>query len=316
MKKLIILTIFIIIVGSIGALWWNNGNSPADPKDKTPQIFVIRQGESIREIGNNLKTKKLIKDPVVFFLLVKKLGLDKKIQAGDFRLSPSMTAYKIADALTHGTIDIWATIPEGQRAEEIAEMLKKKIPTYEESWRDILNANEGYLFPDTYLIPKDANIKTVVAIMKDNLYSKIKKINLSPSDARLKEIIIIASLIEREAITNEEKPTIASVIYNRLKDSMSLDIDATLQYIKRGGPSGNWWSIPTAEDKNINSPYNTYINVGLPPGPISNPGLESIKAALNPQKTDYYYYLHDSQKRVHFSKTLEEHNHNIKRYGL
>lgn len=316
MKKITVLISILLVLLITGAVWWANGNTPVDPKSETSTIFVVNKGDGVREIANNLKEKGLIKSRIVFFLIVKQLGLDKEIQAGDFRLSPKMAATEIAQSLTHGTLDIWITIPEGKRTEEIAEILKKAIKTYDPSWQNMLIANEGYLFPDTYLIPKDANINTIISIMKNNFNSKIKSISLSQNDTRLREIIIIASLIEREALIDNEKPIISSVITNRLKAGMSLDIDATLQYIKGKDKIGKWWSIPTIEDKKINSPYNTYKNTGLPPFPIANPGLATIKAALNPKHSDYYYYLHDSNGNVHFAKTLEEHNLNIKKYGL
>lgn len=316
MKKISVLISIILITLAAGTVWWANGNAPVDPKSETSAVFVVNKGDGVREIANHLKEKDLIKSRIVFFLIVKQLRLDKKIQAGDFRLSPKMTATEIARNLTHGTLDIWITIPEGKRAEEIAEILKKELLSFEPSWQSILKSNEGYLFPDTYLIPKDADINTIISIMKNNFNAKIKSIILSQNDTRLREIIIIASLIEREALIDSEKPIIASVIANRLKDGMSLDIDATLQYIKGKDTTGKWWSVPTIEDKKINSEYNTYRNTGLPPFPISNPGLSAIKAALNPEQSVYYYYIHDSKGNVHFAKTLEEHNQNIKKYGL
>ena len=316
MKKITILFVIIVIVIATGIIFWIDQNAPADPKSKTSSIFVVKKGDGVREIATNLKAKGLIKNQVIFFLIVKQLGLDKKIQAGDFRLSPKMTTAEIAQNLTHGTLDIWITIPEGKRAEEIAEILEKELETYSPSWRATLISNEGYLFPDTYLVPKNADINSIISIMKNNFNAKIKSVNLSQNDSRLKEVIIIASLIEREAITDNEKPIIASVIDNRLKAGMSLDIDATLQYIKGQDVTGEWWSIPTIEDKKIISEFNTYRNAGLPPFPISNPGIEAIKAALNPQDSDYYYYIHDAEGNVHFAKTLAEHNANIKKYGL
>src|SRR3989344_5754024 len=144
MKKLIIVSVLILITAVIGLIWWQSGNLPADSKDKVPVIFVIKNGDGVREIANNLKQQKLIRDPVVFFLLTKQGGLDKQIQAGDFRLNRSMTALEIAKALTHGTLDIWVTLPEGVRAEEIADILEEKMPQYDKSWREVLNENEGY----------------------------------------------------------------------------------------------------------------------------------------------------------------------------
>jgi len=127
-------------------------------------------------------------------------------------------------------------------------------------------------------------------------------------------ILTIASLIEREALVDEEKPLISSVIHNRLNSGMALDIDATLQYAKGKDSQGKWWSIPRSEDTSIDSPYNTYLNPGLPPGPIGNPGIGAIKAAVNPEESSFYFYIHDSTGEVHFAETLEEHNENIQKY--
>ncbi|MDO8621401.1 MAG: endolytic transglycosylase MltG [Candidatus Levybacteria bacterium] len=315
MKRLTAIIILFIILAVGGIIWWENGLLPVNSKDATKNIFVVEKGSGLKEVASKLEAQGLIKNRIVFFLYTRLGKFEGKIQAGDFRLSPSMNLKEIAENLTHGTLDIWVTIPEGKRSDEIADILQEKIPSFKPSWRTILRTQEGYLFPDTYLIPKDATINQITNIMKNNFYAKIQSINLPSNDPRITKITIMASLIEREALRDDEKPIIASVITNRLNVGMSLDIDATLQYIK-GKSSGQWWSVPTIEDKKINSEYNTYMNVGLPPAPIANPGLEAIKAALNPQKTNYYYYIHDLEGNVHFAKTLEEHNANIRKYGL
>src|SRR3989344_1801487 len=129
MKRLIILLIVLILLAAGLVVWWKNGNMASDPANKTSQIFVVAKGEGVREIANSLKTKGLIKDPIIFFLQTKRLGLDKELEAGDFRLNPSMSLYDIIQNLTHGTLDIWVTIPEGMRAAEIASILKRDIPS-------------------------------------------------------------------------------------------------------------------------------------------------------------------------------------------
>src|SRR3989344_5961730 len=155
MKKIYITLGILLVIIAVTAVWWINGTSAANPNNKTPKIFIIEKGQGVRAIAKSLKDQGLIRDQVVFFLLTKKLGLDSKIEAGDFRLFSSMTAEEIAKELTHGTLDIWITVPEGQRAGEIAETLKAKMPNYEASWDAVLMENEGYLFPDTYLFPKE-----------------------------------------------------------------------------------------------------------------------------------------------------------------
>ncbi len=319
MKRLITVVILVLVFAVVSIFWWQNGVLPVNSQNTAPKIFVVKNGQGVREIANNLKTEGLIRDPVVFFLITKKDGLDKKIQAGDFRLNPSMSAYEVAESLTHGTLDIWVTIPEGFRAEEIADILEEKIPNYDESWRLTLDQNEGYLFPDTYLIPRDADIDMIISIFKSNFQTKYDSVkSLKTNNLSDTQTLVLASLIEREARLEEDRPLVASVIYNRLGIGMKLDIDATLQYaLGFQEDEKRWWKKSlTNEDKRLNSPYNTYTNPGLPPAPISNPGLSSIKAALNTTETDYMYYITDSSGKNRYAKTLQEHNGNIEEFGL
>lgn len=318
MKRLLIFTFIIIFLLGGLSLWWKNGISAVNSTDKSQKIFVIPQGEGIREIAGNLKKEGLIRDQVVFFLLVKKLGLDGKIQAGDFRLSPSMTAYEIAENLTHGTLDIWVTIPEGKRAEEVAEILLKNIPSYQDTWRETLTEHEGYLFPDTYLIPKDADIDLIVTLMKDNFDNKYAAIQSGKTNLTREEIVIMASMVEREAKFAEDRPLVGSVLINRKNIGMKLDIDATIQYaLGYQTDQKTWWKKGlTAQDIKLNSPYNTYLTSALPPTPIANPGLKALSAVVNPAQTEYLYYISDSSGRNHYAKTLEEHHANIKTFGL
>ena len=305
----------IIFLGALGFVWWTNGVKPVSKEDTSQKIFVIERGEAIREVGNSLKKEGLIRDPVVFFLLIKKAGSEKAIQAGDYKLSPSMDLYKIVDTLKHGTIDLWVTIPEGFRAEEIADTLSENLPV-DAVFRQKLAQEEGYLFPDTYLIPKDASAETVIEIMKSNFNTKTKAAGI-PQDAKsLSRIVTIASLVEREAKFADDAYMVASVITNRLEIGMGLQIDATVQYILGYISSEKvWWKRHlTIADLRTPSPYNTYIHAGLPPTPISNPGINALKAAANPAKTDYLYYVSDSAGHLHFAKTLDGHNQNVQKY--
>jgi len=273
MRKLSIVIILAVVIFIFGSLWWNNGLSPVDSKDKSQKFFVIPKGTAIRTVGNELKKEKLIKDPVVFFIYIKLNNLDHDIQAGSYRLSSSMSLPQIMDTLGHGTIDIWVTIPEGLRSEEIAAILKENIPTYKPEWVDRLTEEEGYLFPDTYLIPRDATADSIIMLLKNNFYKKIESTGLTKDSPNLKKIVTEASLIEREAKFAEDRPYVASVLNNRLSIGMALQIDATVQYVV--GYNSNtkkWWSQPAPYQLKIESPYNTYINTGLPPTPICNPG--------------------------------------------
>lgn len=313
-KSLIVIIIAIVFFFGV-IIWWNNGLSAVNPHDKTQKFFVIPKGTAIRTVGNELKTQGLIRDPVVFFLYIKQNNLDHDVQAGSYRLSASMNLPTIMQTLGHGTIDVWVTIPEGFRAEEIAQILKESIPSYKETWVESLKSEEGYLFPDTYLIPRDADIASIISIFKNNFYKKIGTIGLTKDTPGLSHIVVIASLIEREAKFAEDRPNVSSVISNRLDIGMALQIDATVQYsIGYNQQNGKWWNEPTSQQLKIPSLYNTYINAGLPPAPICNPGLSAIDAAAHPASTNFIYYVNDSKGKLHFAETLSDHNKNISKY--
>lgn len=318
MQRLSVISAIIILAIITIVVWWNNGLSSVSPSEKTNTIFVIQKGSGLKEIANNLKRGNLIKDRIVFFIYARMGKFESKIQAGSFRLSKSMNAEEIAQNLTHGTLDIWITIPEGKRATEIAETLKEKMLTYDNSWSYQLNLNEGYLFPDTYLIPKNATIETIINQMRGNFEQKYASLSVTNSQLSQKEIVIVASLIEREAITDAEKPIIAGILMNRLNTGIALQVDATIQYAKgKNSINNKWWEPVTIEEyKSVKSNYNTYLFAGLPPGPISNPGIAAIRAAAFPAQTDYVYYLHDVKGTIRYAKTFNEHNANIAKYGV
>jgi len=246
------------------------------------------------------------------------VGIEKNMQAGDFRLSKNMNAEEIAQNLTHGTADVWVTIIEGLRKEEIAQILTEnfKIPTIP----FIEQAREGYLFPDTYLIPKDATIEKIISIFTANfekkytpeLQAKVKSLGMT-----VREGLILASLVEKEAKFPEDKNKVAGIIYKRFKDDWMIQIDATIQYALRyQKKEKTWWKKDlTVDDINVDSTYNTYKYKGLPPAPICNPGLESLQAVANADvNTKYWYYISDKKGNMHYAMTLDEHNENIRKY--
>lgn len=313
-----IVVLTLIIIGAIGSIvWYIQGKSAVNPSDKTQKVFVISQGENIRDIAASLKREGFIKSPLVFFFLIKQQGLDDKIQAGDFRLSPSMDALQIAQSLTHGSLDVWVTFPEGKRATEIAEILAKKLPTYQATWTQQLIAKEGYLFPDTYLIPTDADITLLLRLFANNFAAKYAEAAVgSTSQLTQDQVVILASIVEREAITEDDMKGVASVLENRMNIGMPLGSDVTVEYALGYQPvEKTWWKKDlTADDLQINSPYNTRTHAGLPPGPISNPGLTALKSVLHPAKTNYLYFIADTNGKVHFAQTIEQHNANIRKY--
>ena len=317
--KLIRLFVILILLGLGGFWFWFSSNTGAvNSSDKHTEMFVVGKGQGVKAIAKNLEEQKLIKNQLAFYLLVKQLGIEEKIQAGSFRLSPSLSAEQIAQNLTKGSLDVWVTIPEGKRADEIADILKQSLPSYKEDWRQKLQAQEGYLFPDTYLFPLDSSIDSIIAIMKTTFDQKYKTVVNKKPTMTQHEIVTIASLIEREGKHDEDRPLIASVIYNRLEIGMPVQIDATIQYVLGYQASEqSWWKRHLSlDDLKVQSAYNTYKNTGLPPTPIASPGIKALEAALNPAQTDYLFYITDKNGINRYAKTNAEHEKNIATYGL
>jgi len=319
MKKFFFLIILLIlIIGGLG-VWWMNGTSPANPSDQKKETFEVSQGEDVRQIANNLQAQGLIKDPVIFYLLVKQEHIGGKIQAGEFQLSPSMSAEDIANILQVAIDDVRITIPEGKRAEEIAEILRGHFKNYNSSWVQQLDANEGYLFPDTYAFDKNADITTIISTMTENFNKKYASLPIGKKQNLTKaQIVTIASIVEREAKFSQDRPLVASVILNRLNAGMPLQVDATVQYaLGYQSDEQTWWKNDLSTyDLQVNSPYNTYLNIGLPPTPISNPGLLALEAVIDAPQTDYLFYVSDSSGHNHYEVTAEQHNADAQKYGI
>lgn len=312
----VLLTLLLLFSGA-GYIWWRDAISPVNPGDTSTKIFVIREGESVRSVATRLRNEKLIKDPIGFFLLVKIKKMDGKIQAGDFRLSQAMDVPTLLEELNHGTLDVWVTILEGWRVEEIALKLAQELSIPE---REFLKyAKEGYMFPDTYLIPREASAAAVVALLSDNFDKKVTadlRSAIEVQNLTFDEGLILASLVEREGNSESDRPVIAGILLKRLKQGWPLQADAGLQYaLGYQTDTKSWWKKSLFnEDKELNTPYNLYVHKGLPLAPISNPGLVSLRSVAYPEESEYWYYLHDNEGNVHFSKTLEEHNENIRNF--
>lgn len=312
--------VVVLIIGVSSALFYKEGILPADRDNKTVKLFVIKPGENLNLISNRLESEHLIRSKLVFFVVVKQLGIEKKIQYGDFRLSPSMSAREIAKEFTVGSLDKWVTVQEGLRREEIAQIMSAELGIPEVEFEKASQGLEGYLFPDTYLIPKTASADDAVAILKNNFenrYSPEMKAQARKKGLTDLEIITLASIVEREARLEVDRPKVASIILRRIKEGHPLEVDATIQYALGYQPGAKtWWKgAITNDDKESPSLYNTYKRQGLPPGPISNPGLSSIQAALSADPTTpYLFYVADSKGRTYYGRTFEEHQQNIKKY--
>lgn len=297
---------FTLIV--FAGFWFYENTLPVN-SSKTYSNFLISKGQSASSVASKLQTAGLIKNALVFKTYIRLTGQSSKIQIGEFRLSPSFSLFQVIDTLSRGPIEIWVTIPEGLRREEIATRFKTALDKDSKFVDEFLLASkgkEGYLFPETYLFPKDITAIQIVKKMNDTFNIKIKSMSLT------KDQIILASLLERETKTDEERPIVAGILLNRIEAGMALQVDAAVQYAI--GNSKDWWPILSREDLMIKSPYNTYKFTGLPPTPIANAGLSSLSAAFNPTPNDYWYYIHDTSGVIHYAKTLAEHNANVRKY--
>lgn len=296
---------------------WSSLNSPVNSQNQEVKAFVIAPGEGTSSIASRLEKEGFIKSANVFKLKLFLSG-DSKIEAGDFKLSPSMNTNEIIEALSKGSIDKWVTLIEGLRVEEIAEKLNKEIGVSEDEF--IAVAKEGYMFPDTYLFNPDSSVSDIAARMEENFNSKVTdklKNKFSQKGLSLDEAVNLASIVEREGRSDKVRTEIAGILLKRLNTDMGLNADATLQYALGYQPEEKtWWKRHlTSQDKLVESLYNTYKYRGLPPAPISNPSLSSLEAVGNSNpNTPYLYYYHDSEGNSHYARTLEEHNENIATY--
>lgn len=317
MRKIIAFGIVILFLVLIIKGWWSGQLSPVST-DKSTKIIVVENGESFPKIVEDLKTQNLIKSSSAFNLYAKQSGLSTKIQTGSFRLSPSMSSQEILKTLASLPLDSWVTLLEGWRVEEMAAKLNSSlgIPNAE----FLKFAKEGYMFPDTYLIPRDYSAEQVAQKMRNNfdakysedLKTKIRKLGLIDNQG-----VILASIVEREARSDEARKMVASILLKRFKIGMGLNVDSTIQYaLGYQSDEKSWWKKSLSlSDLKVDSPYNTYIHAGFPPTPICNPSLSSLNAVANADlSTPYLYYYHDSKGVSHYAKTLDEHNQNVANY--
>ena len=268
-----LITFFIVLI--VGILFFEVF-LPIDQDAGEQVLFAVEKGQGSRDIALNLEEEGLIKWGPLFRLYVLTVGISGKLQAGDYFLSPSMNIPEIAKKLAKGDIaKEKITIIEGWDLKDIGFYLENKGMFQAEELYDEMPELEGYLFPDTYWVRRGVSLQEIVETMQDNFEKKTGGLSITP------EIVIMASLLERELQTREDKEIASGILWKRLQVSMPLQVDAEI------------W---------------TYENRGLPPKPICNPGLQSIEAAVYPKESSYWYYLSTPEGKTIFSKTLEEHN--------
>ncbi len=276
-------------------------------------VVTIDSGESLQGITTMLYQKHIIKSSFFFRTHVILQGGEKRVIAGDYLLDQAVGPADLAYRFIHGQFHLEArkiTIPEGWSVFQIGDYLEKNLLNFDKKeFLTLAKPNEGYLFPDTYFVSPTIHSQTFIDMMKKNFMEKIKHINTLSSKHSLKDVIIMASIIEDEARTTESRKIISGILWKRLKLGMPLQVDSTFLYI-----NGKGTFELTADDLKINSPYNTYRYVGLPPGPIGNPGMDAISSALNPTNTNYLYFLSDKNGVMHYAQTFGGHIANRQTY--
>lgn len=283
--------------------------------------FTIRPGQSGAEVAQELKEAGVIKNPLAFRILLRLTSSAKDLKAGKFDLRKNTPSFEVINCIKSGRCTHYErlTVLEGWRSEEIAEALSEKGITDGNEFLSIVRERdlEGKLYPSTYLFSENTPAQKVVAEMTAQYEQRILPLFLKyPSKLSEKEILTLASIVEREAIHHDERPKIAAVYLNRLKIGKRLEADPTVQYALGFNTKENryWKKGLTYKDLKTKSPYNTYRNAGLPPGPICNPSYESILGVLNPEPNfDNLYFVADNTGRHVFSPTFDQHKRNIRR---
>ncbi len=308
--KLLTMLIVCSVVVCVG-LYYFFITSPLKSRNLYPLSLSVSTGDSLGEIALHAEEIDLIRSKTAFQTMMFILGGDTKIQAGTYVFEYPQTVVEVALKVARGDRDVTSlriTIPEGFTNKEIATLFESKLKKFDEKvFLEKTKGKEGYLFPETYFFLEDATTEQVIESLTLQFEKETK--NLLLNGKSLEEIIIMASLIEKEASGDEDRKIISGILWKRLSINMALQVDATFKYIL-----GKESRDLTVTDLKIDSPYNTYTNRGLPPGPICNPGRDSILAALEPQASTYLYYLHSQEGKVYFAKNFEEHKKNKANY--
>jgi len=319
LKVLVVLFFFVgLYVSSRILIVWDKPNSESEAR----VAVTIPIGASFQAISDILADNELIRDPWVFQIFVKSKKLGNRLQAGDYIIQKNLTFDEVTQVLMSGkSKEIKVTIPEGSTNVQIDDILARKSLIEKGDFLECIatcnlgfqiESLEGYLFPSTYYVGVNTfKSKEFISRLYNTWKKQISSMRSDISPRSLDEVMIVASMIEREAFGDsfEEKTQISDVMWKRFDEGIPLGIDATTRY-----ELNEWKRALYTQDFETNSPYNTRRVKGLPPTAISNPGLDSIKAAIYPVKTEYYYYLHDPTGQIHFGKTHDDHVANKRKY--
>jgi len=325
-KGKIFLFLLALLLAASYFYYWYSLNIPVSG-DKQIKNFIVDAGWGSAKISQELKKNGLIRNPLIFQFYAWKNGISSRLQDGEYFLSQNLNLKEIAQILSRGagaTKEITLTFIEGWNNNEIAFYLEQKgiakpvdflaVVQKKADWwdnYDFLNSRpkfadlEGYLFPDTYRFYRDSSISDIAKKLLDNFGEKLTfdlREEIKRQNKTIHEILTVASIIEKEVSTDSDRKIVADIFYKRLRAGMPLQADSTVNYA-----TGKGVTRASAGDIKIDSPYNTYKYKGLPPGPICNPGMSAILAAIYPTKNDYWYFLTAPDGKVIYSKTHDEH---------
>lgn len=332
-RTLIVVTVGAALVGAAaGALWLRaRVNEPFRSYRAVDQVVEIPAGEAPRAIGRRLSAAGVVRDELTFRAALWASGEARRLQAGEYRFDRPMSALEVVGKIARGEVDLASvTFREGLTIAEMAEVFETagfgSASSFVEASADAslvrsLDAAapdlEGYLFPDTYAVPRRTDARTLVRMMVDR-FQDVLTPGLVASAAKrglsARQLVTLASLVEKETARADERPAVAAVYHNRLKLGMGLQCDPTVIYaLQRAGKfDGNL----RRDDLSFDSPYNTYRYAGLPPGPIAAPGKASLEAAANPAEVDYLYFVSRNDGSHEFARTLSEHNRNVQKFQI
>jgi UPF0755 protein len=332
LREILMGGILVLLIGGLGLFsWWTWATKPYSSTGNGEKI-TITQGTTVEQLAQELQDRNLIRSAWVFRFLARSRQTDFKLDVGDYRLTPTMSPAEIINDLLKGpkfTDSNRVTIPEGYTTEQILALLVQKGIGSKEEFTKVITEDtfpypfligapagihrlEGYLFPNTYYINKNTSPHAVIDLFLQQfakeLTPEVQK-QLVTLKLTTSQWVTLGSLVEKEAVKESDRPLIASVVMNRLKINKPLQIDATIQFLL-STPKPKLYN----KDLQIPSPYNTYLHLGLPPGPIANPGHASLQAALHPAQTDFLYYVAKKDGYHVFAKTYAEHLNNVKLY--
>lgn len=296
-----------ILVGG----YWREAYVAQPSPDARVVEFIVENGDTFKAVADRLKEQGIIGSKLAFEFFVRLAGKDGSIQAGSFELKPGTNFEDLVRLLSDAQAnDVQVTIPEGYTAGQIGALVNEALPHITEAaWKKAAGDQEGYLFPDTYRFHEDATAESVVKKLRDTFDTKLKDAGIKTgADGKvahgldLHEFVTLASIVEREVRKPTEMANVADIFLKRLETGMALQADSTVNYVTGGtNPSISF------KDTELDSPYNTYLYPGLPPGPISNPGLNALKAVQSPKKNPYYYFLTTPTGEVKYGRTYDEH---------